>query len=139
LASVASESGILYIDSNEDGSRLDRVLIRHLGNSRRSLILRLIRKGNVRVNRKRCKPECHLRSGDEVFLPVSLRQAEEKQVDSPAASLLRATELLPVLFEDEWLLAVNKAAGMVVHGGSGHAAGLIESLKALRGLPELMG
>jgi len=101
------------------------------------MILRLIRKGNVRVNRKRCKPECRLQSGDEVFLPLSLRQPEEQENNSLPVSLLRATELLPMLFEDEWLLAVNKTAGMVVHGGSGHDAGMIEALKELRGLPEL--
>jgi 23S rRNA pseudouridine955/2504/2580 synthase len=137
LARVERESGILHIDNNENGSRLDRVLIRHLGSSRRSLILRLIRKGNVRVNKKRCKPEFRLQSGDEVFLPLSLRQAREKEDDSLPASLLRVAELLPVLFEDDWLLAVNKPAGMVVHGGSGHSAGLIEALKEIRGLPDL--
>jgi 23S rRNA pseudouridine955/2504/2580 synthase len=137
LARLERESGILYIDNNEDGSRLDRALMRHLGDSRRTLILRLIRKGNVRVNRKRCKPESRLQSGDEVFLPLSLRQPEEKTDAHLPASLLRATELLPVLFEDEWLLAVNKPAGMVVHGGSGHDAGLIEALKEVRQLPDL--
>jgi 23S rRNA pseudouridine955/2504/2580 synthase len=137
LARLERESGILHIDNNEDGSRLDRVLMRHLGDSRRTLILRLIRKGNVRVNRKRCKPESRVQNGDEVFLPLSLRQPEEKTDAHLPASLLRATELLPVLFEDEWLLAVNKPAGMVVHGGSGHDAGLIEALKEVRGLPDL--
>jgi len=137
LARVERESGILHIDNNEDGSRLDRVLIRHLGDSRRTLILRLIRKGNVRVNRKRCKPESRVQTGDEVFLPLSLRQPEEKTDDSLSVSLLRAAEHLPILFEDEWLLVVNKPAGMVVHGGSGHDAGLIEALKEIRGLPDL--
>jgi 23S rRNA pseudouridine955/2504/2580 synthase len=127
----------LYIDNNEGGSRLDRVLIRHLGGSRRPLILRLIRKGNVRVNKKRCKPEFRLQCGDEIFLPVSLRQAEEKGDGHLPASLLRVAELLPVLFEDDWLLAVNKPAGIVVHGGSGHGAGLIEALKDVRELPDL--
>ena len=132
------ENGSLTVDQNEDGSRLDRVLIRHLGASRRSLILRLIRKGNVRVNRKRVKPEVHVASGDLIFLPVSLREPEQ-QLEKAAipTSLLSKVEALPVLFEDEWLLAVNKPAGLVVHGGSGHEAGLIEALKESRGLSDL--
>jgi 23S rRNA pseudouridine955/2504/2580 synthase len=89
------------------------------------------------VNRKRCKPEARLHSGDEVFLPLCLRQQEEQRGESIPVSLLRATEHLPVLFEDDWLLAVDKPAGMVVHGGSGHSAGLIEALKEVRGLPDL--
>jgi 23S rRNA pseudouridine955/2504/2580 synthase len=137
LARLERESGIIHIDNNEDGSRLDRVLMRHLGDSRRTLILRLIRKGNVRVNKKRCKPESRVQNGDEVFLPLSLRQPEEQRESTIPLSLLRASEHLPILFEDEWLLAVNKPAGMVVHGGSGHDAGLIEALKEVRGLPDL--
>jgi len=132
------ENGTLTIDQNEEGSRLDRVLIRQLGDSRRSLILRLIRKGNVRVNKKRVKPESRVFAGDQVFLPASLREPEQKQESAVIpASLIRKAEVIPVLFEDEWLLVVNKPAGLVVHGGSGHDAGLIEALKEQRGLSDL--
>ena len=132
------ENGILTVDQNEDGSRLDRVLIRHLGASRRSLILRLIRKGNVRVNKKRMKPEAHVVCGDQIYLPASLREPEQKLDKAEiSSSMLRKVELLPVLFEDDWLLAVNKPAGLVVHGGSGHDTGLIEALKEQRGLVDL--
>jgi len=131
------ENSILTINDNEDCSRLDRVLIRHVGAARRSLILRLIRKGNVRLNKKRCKPESRVASGDEIFLPVSLREPEQQQPDRIAAGLLKKAASLPILFEDAWLLVVNKPAGVVVHGGSGHEAGLIEALKEVRGLPDL--
>jgi len=131
------ENSILTIGSDEDGSRLDRTLIRHVGGSRRSLILRLIRKGNVRVNKKRCKPELRLAQGDRIFLPSSLREPDQQEHGDIPASLLRKVASLPVLFEDEWLLVVNKPAGLVVHGGSSHDAGLIEALKSLRELPEL--
>ncbi|ATX81599.1 ribosomal large subunit pseudouridine synthase C [Mariprofundus ferrinatatus] len=131
------ENGILTVDQNEEGSRLDRVLIRQLGISHRSLILRLIRKGNVRVNRKRAKPETRLSCGDQIFLPASLREPEQQDHAVVPLSLLRKAEALSVLFEDEWLLAVNKPAGVVVHGGSGHDAGLIEALKEQRGLADL--
>ncbi len=127
----------LTIDNSEDGSRLDRVLVRRLGSSRRTLILRLIRKGNVRVNKKRSKPESRVNSGDRIFLPLSLREPDQQNsADIPTSLLVRA-EALPVLYEDQCLLAVDKPAGMVVHGGSGHDAGLIEALKQLRNLPEL--
>jgi len=131
------ENSILTIGSDEDGSRLDRALIRHVGASRRSLILRLIRKGNVRVNKKRCKPDLRLAQGDRIFLPSSLREPEQQEHGDIPASLLRKVASLPVLFEDEWLLVVNKPAGLVVHGGSSHDAGLIEAMKSLRELPEL--
>lgn len=138
LASSEAKPRII-IDKNEHESRLDRVLVRRLGGDKRTLILRLIRKGNVRVNGKRCKPESRVFAGDEVFLPNSLRGEQEPGVDADAVSpaLLRKVEAVEVLFEDDWLLAVYKPAGLVVHGGSGHGAGLIEALKALRGLPDL--
>lgn len=138
LASDEVVQSRIIIDKNEDDSRLDRVLMRRLGNERRSLILRLIRKGNVRVNGKRCKPESRVANGDEVFLPNSLRgEAEPKPMDAMPVSLLRKVESLEILYEDDYLLAVYKPAGMVVHGGSGHGAGLIEALKEVRGLPDL--
>jgi len=138
LASSEGIQGRIIIDKNEDGSRLDRVLIRRLGNEKRSLIMRLIRKGNVRVNGKRRKPEDRVTAGDELFLPASLRgEAELQPAEAIPASLLRRVEQLEIIYEDDWLLAVDKPAGMVVHGGSGHGAGLIEALKEARGLPDL--
>ena len=138
---MASEEVVqsrIIIDKNEDGTRLDRLLIRRLGNEKRSLIMRLIRKGNVRVNSKRCKPDSRVQNGDEIYLPNSLRGESEPQTsDVIPASLLHKVEQLEVLFEDEWLLAVHKPVGMVVHGGSGHGAGLIEALKESRGLADL--
>ncbi len=130
-------NGILTIDENEDGSRLDRVLVRYLGGSRRTLMLRLIRKGNVRVNKKRCKPELRVVCGDQIFLPRSLREPDQPDNAVIAASLLKKAESMPVLYEDEWLLVVNKPTGLVVHGGSGHDAGLIEALKQLYQMPDL--
>ena len=132
---------VLTIDSNEDCSRLDRVLVRHLGTSRRGLIVRLIRKGNVRINKKRCKPESRVATGDEIYLPASLREPEEMREEAGSgkvpALLLNKVRALTVLFEDEWILVVNKPSGLVVHGGSGHDAGLIEALKEVRGLSDL--
>lgn len=139
LANFINEKGRVCVSSDEDGSRLDRMLLRCLGNEKRTLIMRLIRKGNVRVNGKRCKPDCRLQLNDEIFVPASLRQndAEELTRDEIPAFLLRQVEQMPVIFEDEWLLVINKPAGLVVHGGSGHEAGLIEALKVSRALPDL--
>jgi len=131
------KNDILIIDHHEDGSRLDRILIRHLGSSRRTLILRLIRKGNVRVNKKRCKPEARIRSGDQIFLPLSLREPERQDNTEIPASLLRSVTDIPVLFEDASVMVMNKPAKLVVHGGSGHDVGLIEALKEARGLSDL--
>ena len=137
MASSVAENGVLTIGADEDGSRLDRVLSRHLGAGHRALILRLIRKGNVRLNKKRCKPETHVAAGDQVFLPVSLREPDTMERAPVSASLLGKMASIPVLYEDDSLLVVNKPAGMVVHGGSGHEAGLIEALKQSRGLDDL--
>jgi len=139
LARENRAESLLHISDDEQNSRLDRVLIRRLGNEKRALILRLIRKGNVRVNKKRAKPEIRVQAGDEVFLPASLRDSHRPETQSHAvpATLLHRTEQLDVLYEDAHLLAVYKPAGMVVHGGSGYQAGLIEALKVLRDLPEL--
>lgn len=131
------ENGTLTVDINEEGSRLDRLLIRNLGESRRTLILRLIRKGNVRVNRRRAKPDLRVSAGDTVFLPASLREPQVARKGAISQSLLRRAAEIQVLFEDDWLLAIDKPAGVVVHGGSGHEGGLIEALKKERDLPEL--
>ncbi|MDX8406845.1 MAG: RluA family pseudouridine synthase [Mariprofundaceae bacterium] len=139
MARIDLDTGLLRIDDDEDGSRLDRALIRQVGAEQRSLIMRLIRKGNIRINRKRAKPDTRLHAGDEIFLPASLRQPAESlsSTDAIPAVLMRHVEALPILYEDNDLLAVYKPAGMVVHGGSGYGAGLIEALKELRQLPDL--
>ena len=139
LASSEVFDSHLTVFPDEDGSRLDRFLLRRLGQGYRTLIMRLVRKGNVRVGGKRAKPDTRLVAGDTVFLPASLRAGTFAGAPSESVSrqLLDRVEALPVLLEDACLLAVDKPAGMVVHGGSGHGAGLIEALKEQRGLPDL--
>jgi len=140
LASTEHSDGLLTVSADENGSRLDRFLLRRLGNGYRGLIMRLVRKGNVRVGGKRAKPDTRLIEGDTVFLPASLRDeniVQQHPTGDIPNFLLDKVAALPVLFEDDALLVVNKPAGMVVHGGSGHDAGLIEALKELHGLPDL--
>lgn len=115
----------IIIDENEDGSRLDRVLLREFGQNRRSLIMRLIRKGNVRINGKRSKPQDRLHIEDTVFVPASLREVEGA---TPVATITKI-RVPEILYQDNALMVLNKPAGMVVHGGSKHETGLIEQLK----------
>ena len=124
----------IIIDKNEDDSRLDRVLSRALGHEKRSLIMRLIRKGNVRVNGKRAKPDSRVIQGDEIFLPASLRP--ENNIE-PQHKANFPVKNLVILHEDDDLLVIDKVAGIVVHGGSGHDLGLVERLKEQLQQPEL--
>ena len=138
MASLKHQSGAqthLIIDRNEIGSRLDRVLCRLLGQEKRTLILRLIRKKNVRVNGKRVKPEYRMQKGDRIFLPVSLRPNYDKPARNMTA--IKPLQNLNIIHEDDDILVLNKDAGLVVHGGSGHNVGLVERLKIQLNLPEL--
>jgi len=130
----------IVVDMEEADSRLDRMLLRRLGGSFRLLIMRLIRRGNVRINGKRAKPETRLHQGDEIFLPASLRQTATEEGDKrlPAiSSIPAAIRNMSVLFEDADILVIDKPAGVVVHGGSGHGTGVIEYLRETMSLPEL--
>jgi len=118
------------IGANEDGQRLDNFLLRELKGVPRSRIYRLLRKGEVRVNKKRCKPSDRLVEGDQVRIPP-VRMSESSTPVGPSKSL---RELLSasILFEDEAVLVINKPSGLAVHGGSGVSAGVIENLRAMR-------
>lgn len=138
LARGKGNASRIVVDVEEAGSRLDRILLRYLGPSFRPLIMRLIRRGNVRVNGKRTQSGIRLRQGDEIFLPASLRRSGEVSDARPMnAAVPVAMHKLAVLFEDEDILVVNKPAGVVVHGGSSHAAGIIEYLRESIPLREL--
>jgi len=120
----------LPVPERQDGQRLDNFLLRELKGLPRSRIYRLIRRGEVRVNRGRCKPETRLSQGDQVRVPpYAGRRATP--AGAPAEKLkLRLQDR--VLFENEDLLVLNKPPGMSVHGGSGVALGLIEALRQTR-------
>ncbi|MDQ7011327.1 MAG: RluA family pseudouridine synthase [Mariprofundaceae bacterium] len=137
MASTGNQSACITVDHDEDGSRLDRLLLRRLGGQKRTLMMRLIRRGNVRVNRKRARPDTRLQQGDVIYLPASLREGDREADGQKRDGSTIPLHGLEVLFEDDEVLVVNKPAGMVVHGGSGHASGLIEALKAARQLPDL--
>lgn len=124
---------LLEVDEQGDGQRIDNFLLRHLKGAPRTLIYRVLRTGEVRVNKGRVKARHKLSLGDLVRVPP-LRLSEEEVAPPPAKSVLERIER-SVLFEDELLLVVNKPAGLAVHGGSGISYGVIEALRVLR--PEL--
>jgi 23S rRNA pseudouridine955/2504/2580 synthase len=123
----------LEIDAAHAGQRLDNFLIRELKGVPKTHIYRLVRKGEVRINKGRCRPDTRLAAGDVVRIPpVRGRDAQARHL--PAAVAPGDLEWLEgrVLYEDEALLAIDKPSGLAVHGGSGVSLGLIESLRRLR-------
>lgn len=125
----------LTISADEAGQRLDNFLLRVLKKAPKSLVYRIIRKGEVRVNKGRAKPERKLVAGDIVRVPP-VRLGE---IAGPAKPSDGLTERLKsaTLYEDEGLLIVNKPSGLAVHGGSGINLGLVEALRQIRNDPYL--
>lgn len=119
----------LDISAEQAGQRIDNFLLRFLKGVPKSRIYRLLRKGEVRVNKGRIKPEYRLKFGDQVRIPP-VRVSESKPASPGGQSVQKLAEA--VLYEDERLLVLNKPAGMAVHGGSGLSYGVIEALRALR-------
>ena len=121
---------LLEIGVDSAGQRLDNFLHKSLKGAPQSLVYRIIRSGEVRVNKGRVKPDTRLLLGDLVRVPpISLEAVATKAVVAGAAS---AGADFPVLFEDESLLAIDKPTGVAVHGGSGLRFGVIEALRAAR-------
>jgi 23S rRNA pseudouridine955/2504/2580 synthase len=120
---------------DEAGQRIDNFLMRHFKTVPRSRVYRLLRKGEVRVNRKRVDAEYRIQQGDEVRLPPVRIDAVETHgritPRQPSSSLLELIERA-VIFQDKHLLAIDKPAGVAVHGGSGMSFGVIEALRASR-------
>jgi 23S rRNA pseudouridine955/2504/2580 synthase len=118
------------IAEDRDGQRIDNFLLGYLKGAPRSLIYKLLRSGQVRVNGGRVKAERKLEAGDQVRIPpVRIEEAADR--GTPAKGLLEAVEA-SIVFEDTRLLALNKPAGVASHGGSGIGFGAIETLRALR-------
>jgi len=118
------------VPDDREGQRLDNFLLGQLKGAPRSLIYKIVRSGQVRVNGGRAKPERKLIGGDEVRIPP-VRLTEPGEQAPPPKGLLAALEAA-IVFEDSRLLALNKPSGLASHGGSGISHGAIESLRALR-------
>jgi 23S rRNA pseudouridine955/2504/2580 synthase len=125
-------TGVRYVEAGEgdDGQRIDNFLARTLKDLPRSMIYRILRTGEVRVNGGRAKPETRLKAGDRIRLPP-VRLSAKAEPASPSKSL-REFVSGAIVFEDRDLIVVNKPAGVAVHGGSGLSFGVIEALRASR-------
>jgi 23S rRNA pseudouridine955/2504/2580 synthase len=117
------------------GQRIDNFLLAQLKGVPKSLVYRILRRGEVRVNKGRVKPSYRVAAGDQVRLPP-LRLGLEKVLARPSKALAAQLDQA-VLYEDELVLVLNKPAGLAVHGGSGISLGVIETLRALRPGAEL--
>ncbi len=118
------------IDAERAGQRLDNFLLGQFKGAPRSLVYRLLRTGQVRINGKRVKPDRRLEEGDEVRLPP-VRLDAPADHGTPHPSLLAQIEA-SILFEDRALLVLDKPSGIASHGGSGIGFGAIELMRALR-------
>lgn len=135
-ADLPSGSGkVTYVAAGEGdaGQRIDNFLLRILKDAPRSLIYRILRSGEVRVNSGRIGPDYRLVEGDRVRVPP-VRLKPREQTNAPSKSLREFVEA-SVIHQDRDLIVVNKPAGVAVHGGSGLSFGVIETLRAV--YPEL--
>ena len=119
----------LTVGDAQAGQRIDNFLLTHLKGVPKSHVYRLLRKGEVRVNKGRIKPDYRLKAGDSVRIPP-VRCSEARSPLQAAAAPQWLEDR--VLFEDAALLVLDKPSGMAVHGGSGQSYGVIEALRALR-------
>lgn len=118
---------LVTIDERSAGQRLDNFLLRELKGVPKTHVYRIIRSGEVRVDKARASADTRLELGHVVRVPP-VRVAEP----SAAAAAPAPAREFPVLFEDEQLLVIDKPAGVAVHGGSGVSFGVIEQLRQAR-------
>ena len=123
---VAAAVQALTVDEESAGQRLDNFLIRHLKGVPKTHVYRIIRTGEVRINNGRASADTRIQTGDVVRVPP-VRVA----TPSPDAPVAPGREF-PLLMEDDHMLAINKPAGVAVHGGSGVSFGVIEQLRQAR-------
>ena len=124
----------LTVDEESAGQRLDNFLIRHLKGVPKTHVYRIIRSGEVRVNKGRASADTRIETGDVVRLPpvrISDKVAEKAARPAPGREF-------PLLLEDDALMAIDKPAGVAVHGGSGVSFGVIEQLRQARPLAKLL-
>jgi 23S rRNA pseudouridine955/2504/2580 synthase len=134
VTSPAVEVKWLTVDEESAGQRLDNFLIRHLKGVPKTHVYRIIRSGEVRVNKGRASADTRIETGDVVRLPpvrISEKVAEKAARPAPGREF-------PLLLEDDALMAIDKPSGVAVHGGSGVSFGVIEQLRQARPLAKLL-
>lgn len=119
----------LEITAEQVGRRIDNFLHTYFKNVPRSHLYRVLRTGEIRVNKGRVKPTYRLQLGDQLRLPP-IHAADDKTLIKPQSQALHSLTQ-SILYEDRYLLIIDKPAGMAVHGGSGIHFGVIEALRAL--------
>ena len=120
---------IVQVDKRSEGQRLDNFLLRTMKGVPRSRVYRLVRRGEVRLNKKRAKPEQKLSLGDKVRIPPYL--GLETRAQLPISEGLRRILEEAVIHEDEQLLVINKPAGVAVHKGTGVGIGVVEAMRQI--------
>ena len=121
---------LVRVPEDRDGQRIDNFLMNQLKGAPKSLVYKIVRSGQVRINGKRAKPDSRVAGGDEIRIPPVVL-GEPGAVRPPPPSLLEKLGKA-IVFEDANLLALNKPSGLAAHGGSGVSFGAIEALRALR-------
>lgn len=124
-AAGASAVRQLTVDAESAGQRLDNFLLRVLKGVPKTHVYRVIRSGEVRVNKGRAAADTRVSAGDRIRVPPM-------RLPEPSAAPPAPAREFPVLLEDEHLLAIAKPAGVAVHGGSGVSSGVIEQLRSAR-------
>ncbi len=134
-----SQVQFVQVTEHETGQRLDNFLLKRLKGVPKSKIYQIVRKGEVRIDKKRAKPATKLIDGQEVRIPpIRLSQGEGEEVAGKARLDKNQRQIADIekaiIYEDKHLLVLNKPSGLAVHGGSGVSLGLIELIRA--GRPE---
>lgn len=126
----------LEISDQQSGQRLDNFLLKTLKPLPKSRVYRIIRKGEVRVNKKRCKPEYKLNGGDVVRIPpVNIEVSEDREAHVPDRLIHQLEQ--SILFENHSVIVINKPPGLAVHSGSGLSYGVIDVMRKLRHQDEM--
>jgi len=134
VTNSALEVKWLTVDEESAGQRLDNFLIRHLKGVPKTHVYRIIRSGEVRINKGRAAADTRIETGDVVRLPpvrISDKVAEKAARPAPGREF-------PLLLEDDALMAIDKPSGVAVHGGSGVSFGVIEQLRQARPQAKLL-
>ena len=128
---VTSGVSFVEVDLTQVDQRLDNFLLKTLKTVPKTRVYRIIRKGEVRVNKKRCKPDYKVKMGDIVRVPpVRMDQTHDAQ-NYIAPALIENIEKT-ILFENKHLVIINKPSGLAVHSGSGINFGVIDIMRRLR-------
>ncbi len=127
---VSTKARIVEVDEERAGQRIDNFLLASLKGVPKSRVYRMLRKGEVRVNKGRIKASYRLQSGDAVRIPP-VRVADIEAPVNPGQRVLKRIEA-GIIAEEKGFLLLNKPSGIAVHGGSGLNYGIIEALRVLR-------